>query len=48
MSTAFSYLAAGVRLVPPSQRVQADPLLAGLMLTFFIYVCWLLFKSDNQ
>lgn len=48
MSTAFSYLAAGVRLVPPSQKVHADPLLAGLMVLFFIYVSWLLFKSGEE
>lgn len=48
MSTAFSYFAAGVRLVPESQKVQSDPLLAAFMVLFFTYVSWLLWQSSNE
>lgn len=47
MNTAFSLMAAGVRVVPPHQQVKADPLLAGLMVLFFAYVAWLMLTRKD-
>lgn len=47
MNTAFSLLAAGVRVVPPHQQVKSDPLLAGLMVLFFAYVAWLMLTRKD-
>ena len=48
MSTAFSLMAAGVRLVPASRKVPADPLLLAVMVIFFTYVTWLLWQSSKE
>ena len=42
MNTAFSLMAAGVRVVPEAQKVRPDPTLAAFMVLFFAYVSWLL------
>jgi hypothetical protein len=48
MNTAFSLMAAGVQLVPESQKVQADLPLFLLMLTFFTYLGVLLWRSSKE
>jgi len=47
MSTAYSYLAAGVKLVPDDRKVQPDALLLAFMVIFFAYVTWLMVRSDK-
>ena len=48
MNTAYSYLAAGVKLVPESQKVQPDALLLAFMVLFFAYVTWLMVRTDRD
>ena len=48
MNTAYSYLAAGVKLVSDNRKVQPDALLLALMVLFFAYVTWLLVRSDRD
>ena len=48
MNTAYSYLAAGVKLVPDERKVQPDVLLLAFMVIFFAYVTWLLVRSDRD
>jgi hypothetical protein len=48
MSTAYSYLAAGVKLVPDERKVQPDALLLAFMVLFFAYVTWLLVLTDRD
>jgi|APGre2960657404_1045060.scaffolds.fasta_scaffold1056274_1 hypothetical protein len=48
MNTAYSYMVAGVKLVPESQKVQADLPLFLLILTFFTYLGVLLWRSSKE
>jgi len=48
MNTAYSYLAAGVKLVPDDRKVQPDGLLLAFMVLFFAYVTWLMVRSDRD
>jgi hypothetical protein len=48
MNTAYSYLAAGVKLVPDNRKVQPDGLLLAFMILFFAYVIWLFVLADRD
>lgn len=48
MSTAYSYMVAGVKLVPDDRKVQPDALLLAFMVLFFAYVTWLMVRSDRD
>ena len=48
MNTAYSYLAAGVKLVPDNRKVQPDPLLLAFMVLFFAYLIWLFVRADRD
>jgi len=48
MSTAYSYMILGVRVVADKDKVQPDALLLGFMVLFFAYVTWLLVRSDRE
>jgi hypothetical protein len=48
MNTAYSYLAAGVKLVPDDRKVQPDVLLLAFMVLFFTYVTWLMVRNLDR
>jgi hypothetical protein len=48
MSTAYSYMVAGVKLVPDDRKVQPDALLLAFMVIFFAYVTWLMVRTDRD
>ena len=48
MNTAYSYMVAGVKLVPDDRKVQPDALLLAFMVIFFAYVTWLMVRSDRD
>lgn len=48
MNTAFSLMAAGVRVVPEAQRAKPDLFLACFVLLFFAYLAWLLANNMDR
>lgn len=48
MNTAFSLMAAGVRVVPEAQRAKPDLFLACFVLLFFAYLAWLLASNMDR
>ena len=48
MSTAYSYMILGVKLVPDDRKVQPDALLLAFMVLFFAYVTWLMVRTDRD
>jgi len=48
MNTAYSYLAAGVKLVPDDRKVQPDAVLLAFIVLFFAYVTWLMVRTDRD
>ena len=48
MNTAYSYMVAGVKLVPDDRKVQPDVLLLAFMVLFFAYVTWLMVRNLDR